>query len=155
MSPTANSKPPRRSLDLETGEANPVGNVSATLHGAFTAEAGIETEYFFEYGTSSNFGHKEPAPPGVVPAPAVGTQSEAISTEVENLAPNTTYHFGLCRVTNTARRTARKGIHHLSRPAIEAFATSEVTATSAVLHAKIDPEGFETSCEFEYGVSPT
>ncbi len=140
--------------DLETEEATAVANISATLHGSFTAEAGIETEYFFEYGTSSNFGHKEPAPPGVVPAPPVGSQTEAISTGVENLAPNTTYHFrAVARNKYGTTDGPEREFTTYRAPAIEAFATSEVTATSAVLHAKINPEGFETICEFEYGVS--
>ncbi len=142
-------------VDLETGNANPIGNVSATLHGSFTAEAGIETEYFFEYGTSANFGHKEPVPPGVIPA-GVGSQPESISTEVEGLAPNTTYHFRLVARNKYGMTKAPEEEFSTYRvPAIEAFSTSEVTATSAVLRAKVNPEGFETTCEFEYGVSST
>jgi len=50
--------------------------------------------------------------------------------------------------------TAAMGAFASGGPTVETERATEVTRTEAVLNAAVDPQGNETSCEFEYGTSP-
>jgi len=140
--------------DVETASATGIENVSATLHGSFTAEENLETKYFFEYGTSTNYTHKEPVPPGVVPGPATPAQPEQVESLIKELVPNTTYHYRFVAENKYGTTPGEdKTLTTFQPPTIESFSSSEVTATSAVLHARINPRGFDTTCHFEYGTT--
>ena len=54
--------------DIETGEATEVGPESALLNGSFTADS-HEVHYYFEWGATTSYGNKTPAPPGNAVAP--------------------------------------------------------------------------------------
>ncbi len=143
---------PHNVAGLKTEPATEVKATSATLAGSFTAEAGIATEYFFEYGTSTHFGHKSPLT--TVPGPASGEETKKVSAEVENLAPHTLYHYRFV-AQNQYGATDGQALQFTTTqpPTIEALSTAGVTATSAVLHAKINPEGFPTTYRFQYGTT--
>ena len=108
-SPTVEALP--AVTDLQTTPATDITNVSATLRGSFTAEAGTETTYFFEYGTSSNFGHKSIEV--VVPGTAAGSQD--VGTPIAGLVPNTTYHYRIVAKDKygTTLGARRRNLHHL------------------------------------------
>jgi hypothetical protein len=141
--------------DLETGSATDLTNASATLHGDFTAEAGLETKFYFEYGTSLGYGHQTSL--ATTPGASSETETREVTAEVSGLEPGTTYHYrivaenshGLTRAANDRSFTTDRS------PTIEGISTSDVTAISAVLHARINPEGLpvgnEAECHFEYG----
>jgi len=141
--------------DLQTLPATEITQESATLHGSFAGEAGLSTEYFFEYGTSANYGQKAPVPPGAVPAPAIPTQE--VETPLEHLIEGATYHFRLIARNKygTTHASNEGTFTTYQAPSIESLSSSEVTATSAVLHASIDPHGLpagtEAECHFQYG----
>ena len=145
---------PHNVFGVKTEPPTAVRATSAKLAGSFTAQAGIETEYFFEYGTSVGFGHK--TTPITVPGPASGEEKEEVSAEIENLAPDTVYHYRFV-AQNHFGPTPGNPLQFTTTqpPTVEALSTSGVTATSAVLHAKINPEGFPTTYRFEYGTTTT
>lgn len=74
-----------------TGGVEGVGQHSATLTGALDPE-GLESTYYFQYGTSTAYGAIWPS----LPADA-GSASASVATAVavENLQPGTAYHYRL------------------------------------------------------------
>ena len=70
-----------------TGSASDVTASAATLGGTVNP-AGTETAYYFEYGTTSGYGHQTPAQPAVG-----GTQPVPVSAPVSGLEAATTYHY--------------------------------------------------------------
>jgi hypothetical protein len=77
-----------RPPDVVTTAATDVGSSSATLKGVVTPN-GIDTTYFFQYGTSRYDAHTALASAGD------GREPFAVSVRVENLRPETTYHVRL------------------------------------------------------------
>ncbi len=128
-----------------TAPATAITQQSATLHGSFTGEETLATEYFFEYGTSANYGQKTST--ATVPAPASATQPEhrrsPESKQNSSPAPPTT--TASSPKTNSAPPSAKTRPSPPTRPpTIEGFSSSDLTATSADLHATINPQGFPT-----------
>jgi hypothetical protein len=146
--------PPPAVINASTKPPTDTANVSATFNGSYTAEEGIETEYWFEYGTTTNYGHKTPI--GSVPGTptGTGTKTEALSTQVEGLVPGTFYHLRLVARNQYGTTKANDETFTTDQaPTINASSTTNVTADSADLHAQIDPHGFATTYRFEYGTT--
>ncbi len=64
---------------------------SADLTGEINPNRGV-TEWFFEWGPTTNYGNKTPVPPGSVPA---GSDPVPVQVHLENLTVGQTYHFRL------------------------------------------------------------
>ncbi len=140
--------------NASTKPVTDVANTSATFNGSYTAEEGVETEYWFEYGTTTNYGHKSAV--GTVPGTGsgAGTKTEGVSTHVEGLDPGVFYHVRLVARNQYGTTKANDQTFTTDQaPTINASSTSNVTATSADLHAQIDPHGFATTYRFEYGTT--
>jgi len=144
--------------DLKTTSASEVGQTTATLNGTFEG-TGEDVHYYFEWGKSPRrsfwdppprYGTMTPVPPGADAGSAFGNVS--VSVPLNNLEPNTTYHFRVIVVTalgkaigNDKEFTTRAGA-----PAVDMLAQS-VHSDSAELLAHIDSRGAETSYRIEYG----
>jgi hypothetical protein len=136
-------------------KAEPVAAFGATLHGTLNPVAERKAEpgrYEFVYRQSTSECEGE----GQVTTPstgAAGAQNEAVSAPVAELLPHTTYTFCL-RASNEAGETATSAPVSFTTlaaaPKIEETGVTRVTAESATLLAKIDPQGAETSYTFEY-----
>ena len=141
--------------DAETGSATDLTNVSATLHGQFTAEEGLETTFYFEYGTSPGYGHKTAL--GNTPGTAGGTETREITADVADLEPGATYHYRLVAENTHGLSPAENDRNFTTyrAPTIDGISTSDLSATTAILHARINPQGLpagnEAECHFEYG----
>jgi hypothetical protein len=84
---------------VSTGAAQGVGQSTATLTGTLDAQGAAST-YWFQYGTSENYGTSAPA--GSASAGSLSaTVGESVS--ISSLTPGTTYHFRL--VSNNAGGT--------------------------------------------------
>lgn len=140
------------SVLLTTEPATNIEPTAATLNGTVNPE-GLQTNFYFQYGKSTDYGQSAPAPPGI----DIGTTAAGdvpVGFDLEDLEPGATYHFrtvannsagtsfGLDRVFTTPRA-----------PSIDSFSSSDVTATTAKLVARINPNGFETTYRFEYGTT--
>lgn len=80
---------------VEPVAASEIHANDATLHAGVNPE-GVDTSYWFEYGTSTSYGRSAPTNPrgGVGPSDVgSGTESVAVSEAIGGLAPDTTYHF--------------------------------------------------------------
>jgi len=86
--PPAPSTPPSAS----TGSAASLGASAATVTGTVNP-GGQSSQYYFEYGTTSNYGI-ETAPQDA----GSGTSDEAASASLSGLSPSTTYHYRLVAV---------------------------------------------------------
>ena len=122
---------------------------TATLAAELNPE-GHETTYHFEWGTSESYGESGPT------ETLAGEEfdSEAVSEELEELIPSTTYHFRLC-ATNSNGTVCGSDTAFTTEPAvaIDAQWASEVAAHSAKLNAQLNPHGIAGHWWVEYGTS--
>ncbi len=72
-----------------TSPASSAGGTAATLNGVIDPQ-GLETNYHFEYGTSTAYGTDAPAADA---AAGSGLGSTSVSQTITGLQPNTTYHY--------------------------------------------------------------
>jgi hypothetical protein len=136
-------------LKTRTLPATNLNQGGATLNASFDPD-GLETTYKFQYGLDGSYGFET--------APTVGGSGFGIvnvSTPVSGLPSGKLFHY---RVVATNENGTTFGpdetFRTASPPDIAGVRTTEVTATSAVLHAKINPVGFSTDYQFEYGTTP-
>ncbi len=131
-----------------TEAATDVKGTSATLR-ATVNPGGKATSYRFEYGTTTDYGQVAPVAPKSIGS---GAADMAVSEAVGGLEASTTYHY---RVVATSEAGAEEGLDQTfttsSPPVATTDAATAVRATSATLNATVDPEGAETTYQFEYG----
>jgi len=131
---------------------------TATLLADLNPE-GNETTYRFEYGTTDSYGQSTETKT----LPGSDFDSEAVKAELTELTPDTTYHFRLvatnhCKASEPTVECTVAGpdTTFTTRPAVaieEQWATG-VAASSASLHAELDPLGVAGEWWIEYGTSP-
>jgi phosphodiesterase/alkaline phosphatase D-like protein len=138
---------------VATEAASGVGPTSATLNAKVNPNGKAISSCVFEYGTSTSYSSSAPCSP----SPGSGQSPVSVTTSLEGLLTSTTYHF---RVSATnADGTSRGGDQTFKTPAavpaIAIDAPTELSQTSAMLNAAVNPEGRQVkSCKFEYGPSP-
>ncbi|HEY5976701.1 MAG TPA: hypothetical protein VIT85_02495 [Solirubrobacterales bacterium] len=135
---------------VSTGSAASVTDTQATLKGTVNPN-GLETEYFFEYGTTATYDQitgKTTVPAGASPVNA--------SASISGLTANTTYHFQL--VAENDGGTTEGGDKTFTTPAPpgppSATTSGEVTgitATGATVKGTVKAGGQTTTYFFEYG----
>ena len=137
-------------LSVNTDPATEVTRTTAILNGSLNAD-GLPTEYYFQYGIDTNYRNKTPTASAgsgtsVVPVPAV---------EINNLQAGRPYHYRLV-ATNSYGTTfgPDQVFGAASAPVISGLRTSDVAETSATLHTRIIPGGYDTTYHFEYGTTP-
>jgi len=141
--------------NITTEDATGVTVTSATLHGSFDIDAeGGDTHYYFQYGADTNYGSVVPipAPPGADAGNTVGHPSVQQTIEV---TAGQEVHFRIV-ATNSFGSTfgGDKSFKAPNIPEITGTTSANVTASTADLIAKINPNGDDTTYYFEYGTSP-
>ena len=134
---------------VHTESATSVGASDATLHGSFVG-LGEDTEYYFQYGTDTTYGETSEVKDN---GSGAGQQIvEPIS--IAGLQQDATYHYRLV-ARNSAGTTYGQDqtFKTLTKPSIDSLSASVPTATTAVLHTTIDPQGADTTYHFEYGTT--
>ncbi len=135
--------------------ATPETRGMATFAASLNAE-GSETKYHVEYVTQAKFetgGYAEATstPPLTL---AAGFADEPVSVKANGLTPGAMYHWRMVASNANGAITGPDDTFQETPPAqIEAAWVTEVTATSADIHAQIDPLGAATSYRLEYGTS--
>jgi hypothetical protein len=133
-------------LKLQTLAASNVDTEGATLNASFDPD-GMATQYHFEYGLSDEYGLE------------TGTQATGatsgltnVGIPVETLPSGRVFHY---RVVASNGNGTTFGpdmtFRTASKPDISAVHASEVSASSALLQAEINPVGYPTEYFFEYG----
>ncbi|HEY7255864.1 MAG TPA: plastocyanin/azurin family copper-binding protein [Solirubrobacterales bacterium] len=141
--------PPTATTEPATG----IGSTEATLKGMVNPK-GLETKYFFNYGTTEAYGEKTSET-----VAGSGTSSVTASKLVSGLAPETTYHFQLVAKNSANGGSETKGLdktfttHALGSPSATTGAATEVGETSAKLGGAVNPEGLQTKYFFNYGTT--
>jgi DNA-binding beta-propeller fold protein YncE len=135
---------------VTTGAASATAQ-SATLEGTVNPE-GTHTAYHFEYGTEATYGASSPEEEA-----GAGSTDVPASFLVEGLEPNTTYHYRLV-AANSLGSSAGDDATFTTSPAPptvdgQAPSASAITATTATLHATINPRNSATTYHFNYGTS--
>jgi hypothetical protein len=142
--------------DIATEAATEVEPTQATLNGSLDPD-GFDTSFYFEYGKTKFYGHTIAAPPG----DDVGTNEPGqleLSKTLEGLEPGTTYHFRIVAENETGSTAGGDETFKTPQgPSIEGVFSSEVSASSAKLRGRINPNGtepsFETTYRFQYGTT--
>jgi DNA-binding beta-propeller fold protein YncE len=139
---------------LSTGPAEGLTSSAAKLTGSLSPD-GLDTHYYFQYGTEASYGSVSPALPGT----DAGNASESVSAETTlgGLAANTLYHYRLVGVNSLGATDGEDRTFLTPGPPLVAGESAEVKPaekagqTSATLQAQITPDGGETTYQFEYG----
>ncbi len=132
-----------------TESATEVQGTSLIFNGAFEPE-GLDTHYWFEYGTSKAYGSS-------TPHQDTGQVGEAqfIGTPVAGLEPNATYHFRIAAensfgISVGADETVKtKAVV----AALGELPASAITRVSATVSATINPENSPTTYRVLYGAT--
>ncbi|HEY5976912.1 MAG TPA: fibronectin type III domain-containing protein [Solirubrobacterales bacterium] len=142
-------------LQVQTLPATAVDTEGATLNGSFDPD-GKETSYFFEYGIDDKYGLTIPVDEGDIKSIPGGSGTVAVSEDLRDLPSGKEFHFRIVAfnsdgVTYGPDNSFRVG----SPPSVSGVRTSELTQSSATLHANINPVGFDSTYVFEYGTTPS
>jgi hypothetical protein len=128
-----------------------VTDTSVTLAGHVDPAGGGEiTDCHFEWGPATGgFPNQLPCTPA---APL--SSATDVSAEVTGLVPGTGYHYRLI-ATNANGTTTGSGVSFQTpaAPTVDGAYSSDLTPTTAVLHAAINPQGGDTTYHFEYGTT--
>jgi hypothetical protein len=144
--------PPVILPEATTREASNIGPTTATLEGSVNPE-GIPLEAcLFEYGLTAAYGTTAAC---VTPSAAEvgsGTDSVPVHVNVFGLSPNTQYHFRyVARNEGGLVRGADETLSTVGPPLITEVRARDADQESAIIEAKIDPRGFDTTYRFEWG----
>ena len=147
--PKATTGPP---LELTPAAVTLSGEVDPSGEGPIT-------KCYIEYGLSNAYGHTASCEPN--PETVNFAEPTAVTATLHNLSPTTnfpigtSYHYRFV-ATNVHGATASGGdeTFNLAPPRIQGVSFSHVTATSADLEARVNPEGLSTTYHFEYGTTP-
>ena len=134
---------------VTTEAATGVASGAATLHGTANPQ-GADTHYYFEWGTTTGYGNEVPIPHTDIGS---GTSNVAVSNAISGIKGETTYHFRV--VASNEEGTSYGADQQFTAPNWKPIATTEaiteLKAHGATLHATINPQGFDTHYQFEYG----
>ena len=140
---------PAAVLDLSADPATDVDRTTATINGSFEADE-LATTYFFEYGIDTEYDSSTPKQS--LPA---GTKDVDVSAPLEKLQPGRVYHYRVVAQNSLGTsRSADMTFRAASSPAISGVRATDLTTTGAVLNARVDPGGYATTYQFEYGTTP-
>ena len=139
---------PTSGPDVMTGVADQTTNTSTVLTGTVDPD-GAETTYYFQYGTSPNYG----ATTGAIDAGS-GTCPITITSHLNGLTPGATYHYRLV-VTNADGTGYGEDatFETNAAPTVSTGTAASVSATSESLAGTVDPNGIDTNYFFEWGTS--
>ncbi len=132
---------------VETLPAAPVGETTATLNGKVNPN-GLETKYFFEYGTTTSYGSKTAeVSAGSGSSPLEKAQS------ISGLKVNTTYHYRI--VASNSSGTSQGGdltLKTVGAPVVlGGSADTKFLGEEATLTGTVVPNGLPSTFQFEYG----
>ncbi|MEY2536416.1 MAG: hypothetical protein QOG67_156 [Verrucomicrobiota bacterium] len=125
-----------------------ITSTQATLNGSVDPN-GVTTTAYFQYGTSTNYGN-------TTAFQSVGSSTDAVglSNQLSGLAMNTTYHYRTVATNSRGTAYGEDRTFTTSQtpvPTITTQPASDVFQTTATLHGLVNPNGFTTTVQFQYG----
>lgn len=133
-----------------TGTVDAIKSTSAMLTGSVNPN-GADTTYYFEYGTSPNYGETtSPTDAGA------GTNPVSVTFALAGLSPGVNYHYRLVATNSSGTDYGEDVTFQTSAaPSVMTGAATPVSTTSENLAGTINPNGADTTYHFEYGTSAT
>jgi hypothetical protein len=147
--------PARVVPSVTTQAATGVEDTAATLHGHVDPEAahggGAVESCQFEYGLTMAYGETAPC----TPAPNY-TSPVDVSAHITGLQPASTYHFRLeaANANGVPGTGEDETLTTPGAPSVD-FETTEALTSSVTFKAKINPEGYDTTCQVQYVTDAT
>ncbi|SEW20887.1 beta strand repeat-containing protein [[Clostridium] fimetarium] len=134
----------------QTQDASNVFANAATLNG--TVNANNDTSIvIFEYGTTTAYGSTVTA----LQSPTTGIGSMPVSSTINGLLPNTTYHFRVKAVNMAGTAYGDDFIFTTSAiaPTSETVNAGNITASTATLKGTVNANNITSIVSFEYGTT--
>lgn len=132
---------------IDSSSSSAVTESAATLSAQIRPGFG-PTIYRFQYGTTASYGSQ------TYPGESIGSDNadHTASAEVSGLTPGTTYHFRAV-ATNFSGTTVGPDqiLTTTDVPRVERTSSSNVTQTTVMLSAEVNPALSPTTYRFEYG----
>ncbi|MHB1885943.1 MAG: hypothetical protein ACYCVV_13225, partial [Acidimicrobiales bacterium] len=133
---------------VTTEAATAVSLSTATLVGTVNPN-GLQTTYQFQYGTSTSYGAAT-----TLETVGSGTSAVPVTADISGLSSDTTYDFRL--VANNTQGTGYGANLTFTTGAVPSVVTEAATAVSlnaAALQGTVNPNGLQTTYQFQYGTS--
>jgi pimeloyl-ACP methyl ester carboxylesterase len=133
---------------VQTQSASSISTSSATLNGYINPN-GASTTAYFQYGTTTDYEI-------TTISGNFGTTAQTISTTINGLAANTTYHYRIVAYNSGGITYGGDATFiTLSQPAptVQTLAASSIADNSATLNGYINPNGASTTAYFQYGTT--
>jgi hypothetical protein len=131
-----------------TGSVDQTTNTSTEVTGSVNPD-GADTKYYFEYGTSPNYG----ATTASVDAGS-GTSDVDITMLLTGLTPGATYHYRLVVTSSLGTGYGEDATFTTNAaPLATSGAAIAISATSESLAGTVNPNGTDTTYYFEWGTS--
>ena len=137
---------------VATGSASAVSTSTATLNGTVNP-GGLDTTYYFEYGTSptnlSSTTASADAGSGSGPVP--------VSVPVSGLVPSQSYYFALVATNSAGTNDGSLALFAATAatPVATTGQASSIGSTTATVGGTVNPGALVTTDYFEYGTSAT
>jgi hypothetical protein len=145
--------------DVATDPASAIGATSATLNGTVNADGTAISDCHFAYVDAADYNTALPNPYSAgqtvpcTPTPS-GSSPTSVSAALTGLAPGTTYHVQLFAANSNGTNSGGDlTFQTLPPPSIDSATTTGVTAATAALSAGINPNGYDTTYQFQWGTS--
>jgi hypothetical protein len=136
---------------VTTEAATLVLDSSALLHGKVNPK-GCATNFVFEYGPTEALGFFAGGGPI-----GEGVTDKSVSDSAIGLSPGTKYYFRISAINSDGKQAFGSTLTFTTTssnpPVIKTEEATNVLSTSATLNGSVNPEGAETTYEFEYGTS--
>ncbi len=136
--------------DVSTGSASNFAETSMTVSGVVNPDGLPVTECVFEYGTTTAYGQSA----ACSPSPGSGSGPVDVSANLTGLEPLTKYHFRLKASNANGANIGSDRTFLTPEPVVlSEEGVTDVSSTSALFQASVDPGGSDTTYAFEYGTS--
>lgn len=138
------SPPPTATSGSASNVDAPGATISATLNGTVNP-AGQATTYYFEYGTTADYGLQTAGA-----SAGAGTADVPVSAQLSGLNAADAYHY---RIVAVSVGGTAVGLDQTLK-AMSTGGASAVSQTSATLNGVLNPQGVSTSYFFQFGTTP-
>src|SRR5579884_2796142 len=131
-----------------TGSPSNMAQSSASVSGTVNPN-GIDTHYYFQYGTSTAYGGTTASTDaGAGTSPVTGTAN------ITGLKSSTTYHYRVVAVSSAGTTDGADATFTTTTPpAVTAGNPTKIKGTSAGLNGTVNPEGQATTYYYRYGTT--
>lgn len=139
------------SSSCPTATTEGVTNLStteATLNGTVNP-SGLETKYYFEYGTQATYGHKT-----TEVGAGSGTTNVKVDQVITSLTRSTLLHYRLVAANSAGTSYgADKTFTTPKCPTATTESATGITTSEAIIRGNVNPNGCATTDQFEYGTT--